>query len=508
MSDRLDRREFLKLSSYFLLSYGLPKILALPSSRIQKADVPNILIVVFDSFSATHVPLHGYPRNTTPNIARIAERATVYHNHFAGGTRTFPGTTSLLTGAYPWSHRGFNRGREIASPYLENNLFSLFPDHFRVAYTHNRYAENVLNKLGSTLDHYQLRESLYANKQSIIDKLFSKDSEVASLGLERTIMKSDTGYAGSLFFSPPYEIYQKRILDSYLKRFPKGPPRGPEEKIFLLEEAIDWIQIQTLELPRPYLAYFHLLPPHTNYAPHAEFVGTFNRDRFAPVKKPRHFMHNNETRAGLLKTRISYDEYILNVDAEFARLYEFMEEKGVLENTWVVLTSDHGEMFERGISRHNRPTFHQPIIRVPLLILEPGNHVRRDVYTPTVGVDVLPTLLHIMGREPPKLLEGTILPPFTNAPLTARPIFGVDAKDNMAFLPLDDATLMLVRWPYKMVYYQGYDELPDGKPVFELFDLENDPEELNNLYSTGSSLSSEMADELLQQLSEKDAPYS
>ena len=62
---------------------------------------PNVLIVVFDAWSALNCSLYGYPRDTTPNIKRLAEKGTVYHNHYAAGTWTIPGTSSLLTGALP-----------------------------------------------------------------------------------------------------------------------------------------------------------------------------------------------------------------------------------------------------------------------------------------------------------------------------------------------------------------------------------------------------------------------
>ncbi len=66
-----------------------------------------MVVIVFDAFSAYNISLYGYQRETTPNIARWAERAVVYHNHNAGGNFTIPGTASLLTGTYPWTHRAF-----------------------------------------------------------------------------------------------------------------------------------------------------------------------------------------------------------------------------------------------------------------------------------------------------------------------------------------------------------------------------------------------------------------
>jgi len=64
---------------------------------------PNVLVIVFDTLSAAHTSVDGYPRRTTPHLERFAERATVYHRHHSAGNFANPGTASLLTGAYPWS---------------------------------------------------------------------------------------------------------------------------------------------------------------------------------------------------------------------------------------------------------------------------------------------------------------------------------------------------------------------------------------------------------------------
>jgi len=66
-----------------------------------------------------------------------------------------------------------------------------------------------------------------------------------------------------------------------------------------------------------------------------------------------------------LKKRIEYDEFLLYVDREFGRLFNYMETSGLLENTWVVFTSDHGEIFERGSIGHSSDGLYQSHIRVP-----------------------------------------------------------------------------------------------------------------------------------------------
>ena len=108
----MNRRQFLKLSS--LASFlSLPLHVQPPRLPISNPDARNILIVVFDAFSAKNIPFYGYPRNTTPNLNKLLDKAIVYHNHYAAGNYTTPGTASLLTGAYPWTHRAINLGDQV-----------------------------------------------------------------------------------------------------------------------------------------------------------------------------------------------------------------------------------------------------------------------------------------------------------------------------------------------------------------------------------------------------------
>jgi arylsulfatase A-like enzyme len=157
---------------------------------------------------------------------------------------------------------------------------------------------------------------------------------------------------------------------------------------FTVEQAIDWLQTQLEGQPAPYLGYVHLLPPHEPYVTRREFADSFD-DGWQPPAKPLHFFNSGWDDAYLADTRREYDQAIAYVDAEFGRLFDYLEGSGKLENTILVFTSDHGEMFERGISLHNTPTLYEPLIRVPLMVWAPGLDERLDVHTPTSCVDFL-----------------------------------------------------------------------------------------------------------------------
>ncbi len=78
----------------------------------------------------------------------------------------------------------------------------------------------------------------------------------------------------------------------------------------------------------------------------------------------------------------------------------------------MIVTSDHGELFERGELGHATALMYAPVTHIPLLISAPKQQARSDFHSVTSNVDLLPTLLNIAGKEIPEWVEGKILPGF------------------------------------------------------------------------------------------------
>jgi choline-sulfatase len=188
-----------------------------------------------------------------------------------------------------------------------------------------------------------------------------------------------------------------------------------------------------------------------------------------------------------------------------------MESAGLLENTVIVLTSDHGEMNERGISGHSNNTLYEPLIRVPLLIFDPGRKARADVNVPTSAVDLLATLLHLTGQSLPEWNEGVILPPFNPAaPNPERSVYVLRAMKNEQDAPITaDRSIALIKGRYKLHYYADYPELKKtgAKELIYLFDVEADPEELVDLAGARPDVAAELLKELKAKLAEVNQPY-
>jgi len=497
---KLSRRDFLKLASLMPAAYFLPPTL----TGAEQGDLPNIIVLVFDSWSAKNVSLYGYPRKTTPNLDRLAENAIVYHNHYAAGHYTIPGTAGLLTGVLEHQHHLYSRFKEISPFFKEHNIFGLFPDYKRVAYSHNLLANDVLAQMTNSLDTLKPWQELYlwANPAQ---KLFYQDSDISTVSWIRTMDTTEDGSTNSLFLSRILSLLINRANQRHATRFPRGIPNFGFSYRFIIEDAIDWLANLVKTETDPLLTYCHLFPPHAPYATRIEFHNQFTDDGFSLLKKPEHFLSDGISYAENQENLLNYDEYILYVDAEIGRFFTLMESSGQLENTWIILTSDHGEIFERGFKQHKQPNFYDPLAKVPLIIFPPGQKKREDIYDPTSAVDILPTLSAISGRKIQDWTDGVVLPPFNQNHSPDRPIVIADAKYDKPGQPYKNASLMLRKGQYKLIYHFGkadpYKPL-NGNPLFELYDLENDPEEIDNLFEEEKDIGEALRDELFVKMRE------
>ena len=224
MSHRLNRRDFLKLTSSLPLGLVIPPLAKpfTPFPSLQEGK-KNVLIVVFDAFSAHHLPIYGYSRDTTPNISRLAERAIVYHNHYAGGNFTSPGTASLLTGSLPWSHRAFQQYGTVTESFVDNNIFHAFEDYHRIAYSHNPLVNVLFRQFIRDLDEYIPAARLMLTSDGLITSLFAGDEDIATVSWTRAMSKGEEGLEGhaySLFLSELYQNYQTRKIAAFQPFYP------------------------------------------------------------------------------------------------------------------------------------------------------------------------------------------------------------------------------------------------------------------------------------------------
>jgi hypothetical protein len=114
-------------------------------------------------------------------------------------------------------------------------------------------------------------------------------------------------------------------------------------------------------------------------------------------------------------------------------------------------------------------------------------------------------LSHLTGHQIPEWSKGRILPPYANE-TSDRDIFIMDSRVNEENSPIEIGTITLIRGSYKMMYYVGYTEL-NGDIYVELYDIDKDPEEMNDLSSAKPDLTNEMLQTIKAKLAEVNKPY-
>ena len=500
---RLSRRDFLKLAGVLPVSLGLPGLV-----RGEGEGRRNVLVVVFDALTASNMSLYGYGRRTTPNIDRLARRAVVYHNHYAVGNYTTPGTASLLTGVYPWTHRALQIDNDTISRFTTRNIFSVFADYHRVAYSHNILVNTLFRQFHKHIDELiPWAQLLLRSYLGMVGSAFGNDQDIATVWGARGVRMGDDGYAYSLYLAHLYKALRGgEVPQKLLKAFPRGLPTTGTDSDFLLEQAIEWTASLLTTLPNPFLGYFHFFPPHGPYNTSREFFNRFNGDRYEAPEKPISHLDVNWQTNYSQEYRKEYDEFVLYVDQQFKRFFDELTASGLLENTWLIVTSDHGEMFERGVRGHGVNTLYQPVVRIPLLIFEPGREVGINIHSPTSAVDVLPTLAHLTGYGVPEWMEGNVLPPYSNETNENRNLYMVQSEKTRRGDPLHRASAAMIKDPYKIHYYYGYTDLGVSELV-QLYDVQEDPEELVDLSKLKRGLMVELLEGLKAKIREADQPY-
>jgi arylsulfatase A-like enzyme len=497
---KFSRRDFIKLG-WGLIQTAVASGVASSSGLAaagKAASKPNIVVLVCDAMSAHNLSLYGYPRKTTPNLERLAERALVYHNHYANGNYTTPGTSSLLTGLKPWTHRAINHGATVKEKFSEHNIFRfLGSEYFKLAYTQNYWVKYLLDQFSKDINSLLPFGEFGLVDGSIANLNLKNDLPILHRAIERMAY-----YGNSLLLSFLTNLYYTpKTSQEQIENHPVGfPTSGIYDNEFTLEDLFNGIKKTIVDLdkqPSPFFTYFHIFPPHQPYKPHKNFYGMFDHDGYKPVAKKDHplsYGYSEDSQANGLDV---YDAFVANLDMEIGRLLDSLQEQGILDHTCFVIASDHGEIFERGMKGHGSPLMYEPLIRTPLLILPPGNQTRRDFTTLTNNIDLLPTLLHMAGQPIPDSCEGTLLPGLGGVEDEQRTIFVMEAVESSAHKPFTKASYTMIKGRYKLIHYQGYAHKYND--YYELYDLEEDVDELQNKFSRPAfeTLAREMKKELL-----------
>ena len=237
-------------------------------------------------------------------------------------------------------------------------------------------------------------------------------------------------------------------FDSYDTRIPR---LGRVHWVSTSDRVTDWtlerIDAMGTESDRPFFIMAHFADPHSGYLRHRESprFGAFFKD--------------------------IYDEELFFTDVHIGRLLDGLASRGLMEDTIVVLTSDHGEGLDReedhGHLYHGQRVYDN-LIHVPLIVWAPVAGPRR-IDVPVATIDVVPTLLELTGLETDEPLRGVSLAPWIRGDtMTHPPVFSQKVQ------PAWREQVAMVDWPHKVVWFVSTNR-------WELFHLPTDANERRNL---------------------------
>jgi arylsulfatase A-like enzyme len=455
---------------------------------------PNLLFIFTDEQRYDTLAAYGNRRIAMPSLNQLAAESIVFDRAYVTQAVCTPSRASLLTGLYPHSHG-----------LTENNL-------------HLSADIPCLPEMMKT-SAYAIS---YHGKWHLGDEIFAQH------GFEEFISVEDEY---DRYYSPESDINARSNYHQFLIKNGFRPANGklfsrmeaahlPEEfgkPAFLAHTASQFIREHQNQ---PFILYVNFLEPHMpftsprddQYDPRLiQLPPNFNQIPGAdnPLKTRLFYHTYYEKGLGLpLKSETDWRQMIANywglcslVDTHVGAILATLEDCGLRDNTIIVFTSDHGDMMgsHRLIAKCVQ---FEEAVRVPFLLHLPGQTRGMRVKNPTSQVDIIPTLLDLLGQPIPDHLQGKSLRPWFDTTAGARPPediivewnghnngFGdisgkVSIPEPMRALASEEEIIRAVTDPVRTII------TPDGWKLnyspageHELYDLTQDPYETRNLVS-------------------------
>lgn len=437
---------------------------------------PNVLFILSDQHHAQAMGNAGHPVVRTPHLDRLAEAGVKFDCAIAQNPICTPSRVSFLSGQYPHNHGYF--GLEGAHPGGLPNIIG----HFRRA----GYRTAAVGKIHCPEywieDDCDLFAELYSDcsiegggeyREHLRGKGLEalRDDEFYPEQTERLSQSCD-GRASSLCYEDSVE----------------GWTAG---------KAIRFMT-ETAEEGRPFFAFVGFPRPHQVYAPSEPFWSMYDRERMelppnaeyamegkAPhlIRAARKWKQGNWTQfeprdhvAGLKRKMQGYFGCVSQVDHAVGQLLESLRDLGIEDNTIVVYTSDHGDyVCQHGLIEKAPGICSDAVTRIPMIWRWPGRCKAGHVSRQTVeAVDVSQTLCGWAGLDPMETSDGTSIVRLLQG--EEREIRSIGVTEFLWSKSVRMGSFRMVYYPADMFP----DEYPDG--FGELYDLEQDPWEMRNLY--------------------------
>jgi len=465
-----------------------PQSIAAETQAEPTGQRPNLLFIMTDQQRFDCLGANGNPFIQTPNLDRLAKRSANLQNAFVQSPVCVPSRGCYFTGLYAHSHRN------------------------RVNYTPMERSEVFLQRM--------LRDAGY--ETACVGKLHlypPTNAEARRSGFNRVLLHDGAGRAD------PYSDYAKwrgeRDPNKDVHYRAYSPDVAPGKNPFravIADEFTDttWTGLKTRETltelaaqTKPFFLFTSFWKPHSPYEVSVPFDSMYDdveiplprpwtldeiRNKPLPVQKQilRFKPQYAIDRKRLQWIYRSYYASVSHIDREVGSILTALEQAGLAENTVIVFASDHGDqLLEHGLLEKN--VLYEGSIHVPMLVCFPG-HVKPGRYDDLVeSVDLLPSLFELLGLAEPKHAQGAgfasliadrggayepktavfsenVIPEVLTRP--SNMTYRFEKGQGIAGIRHPDAKMVRTRrWKY-CHYPEGY---------AELFDLQNDPNEEQNL---------------------------
>jgi arylsulfatase A-like enzyme len=373
------------------------------SDNQASATKPNIIIVTFDSLASRYTSLDAPDLQTTPSLARLGQASYVFDNMFSTSNWTIPSLASLLTGKYPYHHGMSQKWSYFWSTARQENLPFL------------------LKQLG-----YETA-AIWSNPYSCPWRynLQGFDRVIPASAYRQFLFQVGLGPATWLehMIFPESDLYKR--LDALL--------RPDQIEAYTAAYALSQAAALIPSLKPPFFLWIHLFPPHAPYLASNEFLYSRLPDKIFDTKqsfeRPLYYPPQDQPAVDQMLKR--YQEHLQAVDQEFGSFLDFLQRNEVLDTSLLIVSSDHGEMFERGFWSHGGPYLYEPLIDVPLLMHLPGQTQGRRLGRIASTVDLAPTILDLLGVQPPAWMDGQSL---KNAFHAKNDAGGIKLTMNLSFV--------------------------------------------------------------------------
>ena len=441
------RRALPWMAALALLSAFIPVARSMAERRAEaalpqpSAHLRNVLVIVVDTLRADHLPVYGYARNTSPNLARIAQQGVTFDNAIAATSWTLPSHASMITGRYPHEH-----GAETEKSVLNGRLPVV-----------GEYFENLGYRTGA----FSANTSYFTRGQGF-GRGFIHFEDFASTFTQ--------GILGARY-APALMGFAQRFHRTW-----RTTDRRTAEDIN--ERALRWIDRSNGS--RPFFVFLNYLDVHGPYKPAARYGESFLRPGHTGGRRLMRLILKLPPEE--LRDEVdSYDDCIRYVDVQLAKLLQELQRRGLDKDTVVVITSDHGEAFdEHGFLQHGNALYRE-VIHVPLIVWAPGYvpagvRIARPVSTTALAA----TLLDLVGdAQPPASFSVSSLAALWQKPqqsADAPPAFSELAHMNAPRTwPSSHGALQSVVTP-EWHFIQG----PDGPELFRCCDNAIETENMAN----------------------------